>query len=132
MSSAVVAEGDVANTGIVGWLRAAACVAIVVALGGCKKSEAATTSEGRELFTNACARCHGQDGAGGFPLYAGGPSPRNFRDHAFQSSRSDEDIKTTIRTGKGTGMPPFGASFDERQLGSLVGQIRSFDPEKTR
>jgi cytochrome c oxidase cbb3-type subunit 3 len=102
---------------------------LVLALAGCKRSEAATSSEGHELFSNACARCHGQEGAGGLPLYAGGPSPRNFRDHAFQSSRTDDDLKSTIRNGKG-GMPPFGAMFDDRQLAALVTQVRSFDPER--
>jgi mono/diheme cytochrome c family protein len=106
-----------------------AALTMMVTTCGCKKSEAAT-AESRELFVNACARCHGQDGAGGLPLYAGGPSPRNFRDHAFQQSVTDEQLKTTIRSGKGTGMPPFGATFDEGQLAALVVQIRSFDPER--
>ena len=106
---------------------------VLLALGfadaGCTRSEAATT-QSRELFTNACSRCHGQEGTGGVPLFEGGPSPRNFRDHEFQASRTDEQIKQTIRNGKGTGMPPFGATFDDTQLAALVLQIRSFDPER--
>jgi mono/diheme cytochrome c family protein len=96
---------------------------------GCKRSEASTL-QSRELFVNSCARCHGQEGMGGLPLFDGGPSPRNFHDHAFQMSRTDEQIKQTIRNGKGSGMPPFGATFDEAQLSALVTQIRSFDSEK--
>jgi mono/diheme cytochrome c family protein len=86
--------------------------------------------ESRELFTNACSRCHGQDGAGGLQLWEGGPAPRNFHDHEFQKSRTDEELKQTIRNGKGTGMPPFGSTFDDAQLAALVAQIRSFDPER--
>lgn len=106
-----------------------ACASLLLALAGCKKSEAATL-ESHELFRNACSRCHGAEGGGGVPLYAGGPSPRNFRDHEFQESRTDEQLKTTIRSGKGTGMPPFGPMFDDRQLAALVLEIRSFDPQK--
>ncbi len=95
----------------------------------CKKSEAATL-ESRELFVNACSRCHGTEGGGGLPIYAGGPSPQNFRDREFQLSRTDEQIKMTIKNGKGTGMPPFGTTFDDAQLSALVQQIRSFDPER--
>ncbi len=102
--------------------------AIGMAALGCKKSEAATM-QSQELFNGACARCHGQNGAGGEPSFEGGPAPRNFRDHDFQLSRTDEQLKMTIRNGKGTGMPPFGAAFDDVQLAALVAQIRSFDPE---
>jgi hypothetical protein len=63
-------------------------------------------------------------------LWEGGPSPRNFRDHQFQKTRSDEEIKETIRKGKGVGMPPFGTTFDETQLAALVLVVRSFDAER--
>lgn len=86
--------------------------------------------QSQELFTAACARCHGPDGTGGLPIFEGGPSPRNFHDHSFQLSRTDEQLKETIKSGKGSGMPPFGTMFDDAQLTSLVLQIRSFDPEK--
>jgi mono/diheme cytochrome c family protein len=103
----------------------------LVASAGCKKSQAAEASpQGKELFASACARCHGPDGTGGFPVSPGGPSPRNFRDRAFQTSHTDDQIKTTIVNGKGTAMPPFGATFDEGQLRALVGTVRSFDPER--
>ncbi len=98
---------------------------------GCKRASAGeATVQGRELFTNACSRCHGAEGGGGLPIYDGGPSPRNFRDHAFHTAHTDEQIKQTIVQGKGTGMPPFGATFDDAQLAALVAQVRSFDPER--
>jgi mono/diheme cytochrome c family protein len=109
--------------------RVTALLLLLLAAGGCKRSEAATR-QSQELFASACARCHGPDGAGGLPLSAGGPAPRNFRDHDFQLSRTDDQLKQTIRNGKGSGMPPFGTLFDEAQLTGLVTQIRSFDPQK--
>jgi cytochrome c oxidase cbb3-type subunit III len=106
-------------------------VLLVLASAGCKKSQAAEASpQGKELFAAACARCHGADGTGGFPVSPGGPSPRNFRDHGFHASHTDDQIKNTIVSGKGTAMPPFGATFDEGQLRALVSTVRSFDPER--
>ena len=105
-----------------------ALLALAIGTPACKKSEAATL-ESRTLFVNACSRCHGTEGAGGGPAFEGGPAPRNFRDHDFQLSRTDEQLKMTIRNGKGSGMPPFGTTFDDAQLTALVAQIRSFDPE---
>jgi mono/diheme cytochrome c family protein len=96
---------------------------------GCEKK--ADAAAGRDLFTNACARCHGAEGSGGLPLFDGGPSPRNFRDHAFQRERTDEQLKLTIVNGKGTSMPPFGTTFSDAQLVSLVAHVRSFDTGKT-
>jgi len=105
-------------------------LALAPSTGGCKKSEAAGTAESQQLFVNACSRCHGAEGAGGLPLYEGGPSPRSFRDHQFQLSRTDEQLKMTIRNGKGSGMPPFGTTFDDAQLDALVASIRGFDPDR--
>ncbi len=115
--------------------RRGAFVVVVVVVGmlavsaACTKSEAATNAQSRELFVNACSRCHGADGTGGLPIWEGGPSPRNFRDHDFQKARTDDEIRQTIRNGKGAGMPPFGATFDDAQLTALVLQVRSFDPK---
>jgi mono/diheme cytochrome c family protein len=91
--------------------------------------KAQATTESADLFTTACARCHGPEGRGGLPLWEGGPSPRNFHDHAFQQSRTNEEIMHTIRNGKG-GMPPFGTLFSDEQVAQLVLQIRSFDDQK--
>ena len=110
-------------------LHALVLIGLTVGVVACKRSEAAS-GKSRELFANACARCHGQDGAGGLPLFEGGPSPRNFHEHDFQLARTDDQLKQTIRNGKGSGMPPFGTTFSEAELDALVAQIRSFDSEK--
>ena len=104
----------------------ALAVVFAVALAGCKRSEAAP-AQAEQLFLNACSRCHGANGRGGEPAYAGGPAPRNFTDHEFQRSRTDEQLKMTIREGKGSGMPAFGPMFDDAQLSALVTHVRRFD-----
>jgi mono/diheme cytochrome c family protein len=118
----------------VGERWAAHSSALVIALGfacvGCEK-KAVDPTLGKTLFASACARCHGAEGAGGLPLFDGGPSPRNFHDHAFHASHTDEQIKLTIVNGKGVGMPPFGTTFTDSQLDALVAHVRGFDPEKS-
>jgi mono/diheme cytochrome c family protein len=63
------------------------------------------------------------------PSAEGQPAPRNFCDAAFQTSRTDEELKKVIRGGKGP-MPPFGALFDDQQLTLLVAYVRGFNPKK--
>jgi mono/diheme cytochrome c family protein len=108
------------------------CLVLPVALpAGCKRKEVAgnTGAEAKHLFDSVCARCHGSDGRGGFPSAEGQPAPRNFRDPAFHSGRTDAELVNAIRNGKGA-MPPFGAMFDDTQTALLVSYIRSFNEKK--
>lgn len=105
-------------------------IALAAACGGCE-SKTEGPVQGKSLFAGSCARCHGADGAGGLPLFVGGPSPQDFHDHAFHASHTDEQIKLTIVNGKGVGMPPFGRTFTDAQLDALVAHVRGFDPEKS-
>ena len=104
---------------------------VIAALGSAcqsKRSEA-QVAEGRELFTNACSRCHGAEGTGGLPLWDGGPSPPSFRNHAFQVAHPPDVIRQTIVQGKPPGMPPFGTTFSDAQLAAIIGHVRSLDLE---
>jgi len=92
---------------------------------GCDRAAEKSAPPAAEIYAGTCARCHGTDGAGGLAV-AGMPPPRNFADGAFQASRSDAELKETIRSGKPPGMPAFGAMLDDTQLAGLVAQVRSF------
>ena len=122
-----VGEGKEAQT--LALLFALGCV-LSGASTGCEK-KAPDPAQGKNLFVSTCARCHGPEGNGGLPLVDGGPSPRNFHDRAFHTSRTDQQIKLTIVNGKGVGMPPFGATFTDAQLDALVAHVRGFDPENS-
>ena len=90
-------------------------------LPACSRAQSAEpTPLGKETFALYCAKCHGAEGGGGLAPYEGAASPRNFRDHAFQASRTDIQIRETIVNGRPTGMPPFGATFDEAHMAALV------------
>ncbi len=101
-------------------------IASVVAAGCSRSSASDARPRGAALYASTCARCHGEAGGGGSAVGAA-VAPRNFRDHAFQASRSDDDLRTAIANGTKSGMPPFGAVLDEAQIASLVGVLRGFD-----
>lgn len=111
-------------------MRLSALLLPLIATSSAACKSPVSASDGRALYMNTCARCHGADGAGGLPLFDGGPSPRNFRDAKFQLAITDDQIKLTIVNGKGTGMPPFGSMFTDAQLAALVDQVRGFDPQR--
>lgn len=114
------------------WLRFLVLVAALSLLSvtACKRRAIAgdTRAEGQHLFDSTCAVCHGRDGKGGVPAAEGLPPPRNFRDAAFQASRSDAELKHAIKDGKGQ-MPAFGPLFDDEQLTLLVAYVRGFNPK---
>jgi mono/diheme cytochrome c family protein len=96
---------------------------------GCHHSDtdAQSLQNGEQIFNTVCARCHGADGKGGI-ANGGANAPRNFCDAAFQASRTDDDLKQTIRMGKGA-MPAFGNLFSDTDLQGLVHKLRTFDPK---
>jgi mono/diheme cytochrome c family protein len=92
-----------------GRLGAVICVLMVAAACATDTPAAGSASQSRspkQTFERACAKCHGADGRGGLPMVAGGPAPRNLRDAGWQASRSDNEVLSAIRDGRGA-MPPF-------------------------
>ena len=76
------------------------------------------------LFGSMCAQCHGQSGAGdgaGRPPVAQIP---DFRDTAFQSARTDEQLAEVIANGRGGFMPAFGARLSPEGVAALVRHVR--------
>jgi caa(3)-type oxidase subunit IV len=85
-------------------------------------------------YAMICAACHGAtgsgDGAAGVLL---DPSPANFTDPTFWSTRDDARIKTVIRdggvaVGASALMAPWGALYDEEQLDAMVEYVKLFNP----
>jgi mono/diheme cytochrome c family protein len=112
------------NASLLGWLLVVLGVAPACQRSGAGPEQAAERA--KQTFNTVCGRCHGADGSGGVAP-EGVNAPRNFRDAAFQASRTDEQLKQVIRMGKGP-MPGFGNLFSDVDLQGLVLEIRSFDP----
>jgi mono/diheme cytochrome c family protein len=76
------------------------------------------------LFGSMCATCHGELGAGdgaGRPPVAQVP---DFRDAAWQSAHNDEQLATSIASGRGGFMPPFGQRLSPEGIAALVRHVR--------
>jgi mono/diheme cytochrome c family protein len=108
-------------------VRAAAIVCVCAAGGACSAqvpaSERAGVPDAAQIYARACARCHALDGSGGLPMAPGGPRPTDFRDSAWQASRSDAQISSAIQHGFGA-MPPFGELLKPAEIEALTVHLR--------
>ena len=99
-------------------------------------------AEGRSLFAQNCAACHGETGAGDgvfaaevqsnfgqamntMPATSGAPA--NFTNPQTMLGASPALLQGKIlRGGMGTGMPNWGPIFDDRQVWNLVAYLYTF------
>jgi cytochrome c oxidase cbb3-type subunit III len=83
---------------------------------GAKKT--ASASRGKQIFSSACAQCHGLDGRGS-------ERAPNIADRAAVQRLSDSQIVHIIQNGvPGTGMPAF-HSFDSSQIRDVIAHLRT-------
>ena len=81
----------------------------------------AAAPDGKELFVQHCASCHGQDGSGGVGV------PLSLPD--FLASVDDRYLFESIRQGRpGRVMPGF-QTLSDAQVDAIVRHIRSWEPE---
>jgi mono/diheme cytochrome c family protein len=73
-------------------------VALIVPL----SSSVAENGQGKALYEDKCASCHGTNGDGQGPLASVfNPSPADFRNHAFWQGNVDQKIANTVENGHG-------------------------------
>ena len=85
---------------------------------------------GEQIVQEKCVLCHGQSGKGDGPGGAAlNPKPRDWTDHAYMGSRTDDQLYDVIFNGKGS-MPAWGKSgqLNETQIRSAIMKVRTFDP----
>jgi cytochrome c6 len=87
-----------------------------------------SAADGVGLFNSKCAICHGKDGKG-LPTWRA-KGQRDFTDANFQKSKTDNQVADTIRNGKGKFMPRFKEKLSDKEISSLVSQVRSFGKKK--
>jgi mono/diheme cytochrome c family protein len=112
-----------------GILLTAAMLLCAAAAPACSRPSPAAerrTVDAAAVFAQACARCHGSDGSGGLPSVANGPRPTDFTAVEWQRSRSDSEIASAIRDGRGA-MPPFADMLTTEQIEALRSYIRTLD-----
>ncbi len=101
--------------------------------GGAAAGGSAAEQEARALFDGTCAICHGPSGAGDGAAAANlNPKPRNYTDKAWQSSVTDDDLRSIILQGgaavcKSPTMPGQPQLKDKPEVvNALVAIIRGF------
>ncbi|HKU43321.1 MAG TPA: cytochrome c [Polyangiales bacterium] len=81
------------------------------------------------LWNVSCASCHGRDGKGQGPGRPPGAQLPDFTSAEYQKQRSDQDLLSVIKDGKGM-MPGFGKQLNEQGLSALLSHVRSFGAGK--
>lgn len=93
----------------------------------------AIVREGKDLFMNACAVCHGRNGEGDGPVagylkdYKGRPiMPANLTVRPLRQANTQDEVYKRIATGlNGTPMAGFNTAFSHKQIWSLVYYVES-------
>lgn len=108
------------------WTLLVASTALTTqAAAGCEQKPKTPLERGAGIFARSCAGCHGPTGTG---IERPGlrTKPRDLTDPALQKRLTDDQIRDTIRHGKGQ-MPGFGQLLGKEQLDALVLYVRTLD-----
>ncbi len=90
-------------------------------------SSVTDSTDGEELFTLLCTKCHGLGGLGNGPSVASLSTQAGMNLTAL-ADRSDEELMTTITEGKGVEMPPWGLILRVEQREALLAYVRTLAP----
>jgi len=102
-----------------------------IVLGPALLAHAADAEQGKKLYGQFCASCHGQSGKGDGPAAAAlNPKPRDHTNKEYMSKMSDEEMMKVIKNGgasvgKSPLMPPWGASLKDEQIQDVMAYIRT-------
>ena len=103
----------------------------VVLLGTALVARAGSPDEGKKLYEQYCATCHGQSGKGDGPAAAAlDPKPRDHTNKEYMSKLSDDDLLKVIKNGgasigKSPIMPPWGAALKDDQIKDVIAYVRT-------
>ena len=85
---------------------------------------------GEKVVAERCVLCHGTSGKGDGPGGATlNPKPRNWTEHGYMESRTDDQLYEVIFNGKGS-MPAWGKTgiLTEAEIRSAIMKVRTYDP----
>jgi cytochrome c553 len=93
--------------------------------------------QGKSLFDQYCAICHGPGGEGdGFNAYNLNPKPHSLADSTYMKALSGETLSETISFGgkgvnKSVLMPAYQNTLDKSQISNVVAYIETFTKTKS-
>ena len=88
-------------------------------------------AEGERVVKERCVLCHGESGKGDGPGGAAlNPKPRDWTEHGYMESRTDDQLYEVIYNGKGS-MPAWGKTgiLTESEIRSAIMKARTYDPK---
>lgn len=90
------------------------------------KADELLVSQGKDVFAEQCAGCHGEFGAGdGDAAKSFDTPPRTLSDADWLSGRSDQQLHSTIVKGiPGTSMPAFYDELNNREIDAVIAYLR--------
>lgn len=101
------------------WILIPSIVALAVA------AETATAAEanGKMLFEQKCAICHGKDGV----AKPAGKGSKNFNDPAFQKEWTADAISKIVTEGKGK-MPAYRSKLQPEEIAAIAAHVKTLAP----
>jgi cytochrome c oxidase cbb3-type subunit 3 len=102
-----------------------------VIMGTVFEAHAADAEQGKKLYGQFCASCHGQSGKGdGAAAAALNPKPRDHTNKEYMSKMSDDEMLKVIKNGgasvgKSPLMPPWGGALKDDQIQDVIAYIRT-------
>lgn len=89
------------------------------------ETPAADVANGKKIYSQHCAICHGKtgqgDGAAGKSLK---PPPRDFSQGKFKFNKGDAELLAFIKKGKGA-MPAWGKILSDEQIQDVIAFIHT-------
>lgn len=85
-------------------------------------------SAGAQLFSRACATCHGLDARGGefeTEIADPGPKPPNLIDAQWDYGSTDGEIFWNVSNGIYPYMDKYGDTYQEKQIWNIINYLRS-------
>lgn len=101
---------------------------LLLVLVACDRRVAGGSTDGREVFAQACARCHGEGGRPTVQM-ASQLGVVDLTSPAFRARRTPEGIVTQVRNGSANGrMPAFASVMTEPQIEAVTAYVMALAP----
>jgi cytochrome c553 len=102
------------------------CCCALLSVFGCQGRDPTPVGRGARIFQRTCSGCHGADGRGSWRSGLM-TRPRDLTKVEFQSQMSNEQLRHSIRVGKGQ-MPAFGGLMGDEEISDVIAFVRTLVP----
>lgn len=108
------------------WMILFLCIAALA-----PPATAGNLAQGKQLYQQFCASCHGEMGKGDGPAAAVlTPKPKDLTDKGYMGTKSDEQLFKVVKEGGVAGglsplMPPWATSLTDDQIRDVIAYLRS-------